>query len=298
MLSTIPQGITESRDTEPGKYLWQIQTFEEKNQEGSGRLFLNTQLRCVMPENRLGRFHFESFWIGTDEDPPADQAATWLDSMGASRLKSFCKAAGVPFDGQDPKVVFASLVNRQVGGHVERVLNKKDNKHYTNVTKWYAPGTFEPVIEIPTADLAPPPVASPTVAPPATQGTVPQGLPAGQAGLQPGYMIDQVPPPAQVQAHAAVQAQPVVQGGVSQQPGYVPPMATPQAAAIPGAQGAPQVAQPQVQPSVPQVAPVAPVQPAGNTIACAVCVEQNKPNVQVLESEMDAHVNLHATGAI
>ncbi len=269
MLSSIPQGITENRDTEPGKYLWQISTFEEKNQESTGRLFFNTQLRCVMPENRLGRFHFESFWIGTEEDPNADLPQTWLDSMGASQWKSFCKAAGVPFDGQDPKVIMASLINQQIGGHVERVFNKKQQKHYTNVTKWYMPGTFEPVIDAPMVESAPP-VASPAVVPPATPGVVQQAPPA-----------------------VAVVAQPITPGGISQQPGYAPPVAAP---AVPGVQAGvavPQVAQPAVaQPAVAQAV----AQVAAESIPCAVCIGQGKTgaDANVLLSDMDAHVKMHA----
>lgn len=299
MLSSIPQGITESRDTEPGKYLWQISTFEEKNQEGSGRLFFNTQLRCVMPESRLGRFHFESFWIGTEDDPNGDLPQTWLDSMGASQWKSFCKAAGVPFDGQDPRVIMASLINQQIGGHVERVFSKKAQKHYTNVTKWYMPGTFEPVIDAPMVESAPP-VASPAVVPPTTQGSVSQAPPVGQPPIvappaQPAYA-----PPAQLPTTQPPVAQPIVAGGVSQQPGYAPPVVTqvpvPVAGtAVLGVQqsgvAVPQVAQPAAVP-VAQVAPVA----SADSIPCAVCIGQGKTGADaaVLLSEMDAHVTMHA----
>ncbi len=298
MISSIPQGITENRDTDPGKYLWDITTFEKKFQENSGRLFFNTQLRCVMPQTRLGRFHFESFWIGTEDDPNGDHQQTWLDSLGAKQWKSFCKVAGVPFDGQDPEVIMANLVGRQIGGHVERVLSKKDKKHYTNVTKWYAPGSFEPIIDAPTVESAPP-VANPAVAPPVTPGVVQQAPPMAQSQVY-------APPVPQA---AVPMAQPIAQGGVSQQPGYAPPVVTQVpvptgAPAVPGAVPMPTTTAPQVaQPAVPQAAPVA--QPAvvpampqvmAESIPCAVCIGQGKTGADaaVLLSDMDAHVTMHA----
>lgn len=269
MLSSIPQGITESRDTEPGKYLWQISTFEEKFQEGTGRLFFNTQLRCVMPASRLGRFHFESFWIGTEDDPNGDLPQTWLDSMGASQWKSFCKAAGVPFDGQDPKVIMANLAGKEIGGHVERVFNKKAQKHYTNVTKWYMPGTFEPVIDAPMMVESAPPVASPTVAPPATPRNVPQTPPVGQPPVIPPAPQQSYLPPG---PQAAVQPQGITPGV---QPSVVVPQVT--------------------QPVVPAVAPVV-TQPIAESIPCAVCIGQGKigADAAVLLTDMDKHVLMHA----
>ena len=288
MIKVIPQGITEVKETDPGRYVWLVQTFEEKYNEKDQRLFFNSQLRCVMPKEREGRFHFENFWIGIDNDPGGNMNDTWENSMGAAKLFSFSIVAGVPFKGQTPEVFKQMILGKQVGGHVERVWNEKNKKHYTNVTKWLAPGTFDPGIEA-VVDNSPAPVASPT---PVSQGIVQQSPPGvqpqqqlynpqqayGQVGQQPANVV------AQQQPQQYVQQQPVAQQPIPAQN-----------VAVPGAGAAPLVAQPQQQ--VQPQAGVAQGQPE-EIIACSVCQDMGKGIVNVPDSQIDSHIAAHAAGQI
>lgn len=227
----IPAGVKEFQDLEDGFYLTQIERVEEKANEADGRYYIQAGFRVVEPAERAGMIRNEKFWIGTLEDPGAQQAATWIDSISAKKLKGLCTKVGVGFDDQDSEVVFGNLLGQNVMIEIETTMSKakvdpgtgqvlKEAKKYSNIRRYHAPGERTPVIlgqqdqgqpqaaqrpPVPTVPPAPAPVSQPQqryvqpAAPPLVpqaggNGNMPPVPPAPPAYPQ-GTVVPGNPPP-------------------------------------------------------------------------------------------------------
>jgi len=144
----IPTGIQDFSDLEAGNYLANIETFEEKMTKLANKLMFSVQLQIVQPPSRAKRKHFANFVIGTDEDPNADQVDTWQKSRGASEMKRFCKAAGVPMEGEPVDTVIAHVIKKNVCFRLDYDpgTGAKLGKMYANC-KWAPEGTMEPQVD-------------------------------------------------------------------------------------------------------------------------------------------------------
>ena len=200
---TVPEGIQKFTETEPGNYNAQIVALEERPVSVSGedvkRLTYSLQLKILEPQNRAGRMHFETFWIGTTEDPLAQMDETWQANAG--RLMVMCEAAGVPFVGEDIDNVMARLPGAVVSFTAEKSVSKKPPyKTYVNITKWWPIGSIEPGLhhderhteaapKVPTSHLPPgPAVAIPQYPPQTSPQTSPQDGNPGNGASVPSYI--------------------------------------------------------------------------------------------------------------
>ena len=112
MTRTVPTGIQEFSDLDVGNYAGNIENFEEKFSQKDNLLMYGAQVRITAPKERANRIHFENFVIGTVEDPNAELEATWQKNAG--RLKSFCKALGIPLEGVNMETVCSLVIRKSV----------------------------------------------------------------------------------------------------------------------------------------------------------------------------------------
>ena len=162
-----PMGIKTTSDTEPGNYLGNVENFEEKFSKDDNRLMYALQIGILQPPERAGRKHFVNFLIGTEEDPSAELPATWQAKGG--HLKQFCKAVGVPLEGEDLDVVTQHVMRKNFCFRIEHRpgTGKYKGQTFVNVTKWAMEGTMAPELdpiataEAPTLAPATAPVAAP-----------------------------------------------------------------------------------------------------------------------------------------
>jgi len=59
----------------------------------------------VAEGDHTGQFIFENFVIGTDDDPMATELDTWKKSVGARRFKGLLKAANIPSESNEAKLL-------------------------------------------------------------------------------------------------------------------------------------------------------------------------------------------------
>ncbi len=165
-----------------------MENFEEKFSKDDNFLMYGLQIGILQPSERAGRKHFVNFVIGTEEDPSAELPATWQEKGG--HLKQFCKAVGVPLEGEDLDIVTQHVMKKNFCFRIEHRpgTGKYKGRWFVNVTKWAMEGTMAPGLD-PIATAVEPtlaPVAAP-VAP-----VAPVILPAAAAPAPP---LTVVPPP-------------------------------------------------------------------------------------------------------
>ena len=133
---------------------------------------------------------FENFVIGNDDDPNADVPGTWVQSVGARRMKQ-CLAAAQVAEKADMDKICASFVNTQfIIGIQEykepmKTRDGQDNPYggqpRNKSTGFYKIGSREPKLEpkkpgaptAPAGPVAPAPAVAPTQAPPAPAAPAP-----------------------------------------------------------------------------------------------------------------------------
>jgi len=168
-----PIGIRDMSDLEPGNDLGNVEDFGEKFSKEKNLLMYGLQIGILQPPDRAGRKHFVNFVIGTEEDPQAELPATWQEKGG--QLKQFCKAVGVPLEGEDLDIVTQHVMRKNFCFRIEHRPGKGEytGRTFVNVQKWAMEGTMAPGLDaVATAE-------APTMAPYATP--VAQVAPAAPA---------------------------------------------------------------------------------------------------------------------
>jgi len=164
----VPTGIKDSSDLDGGNYLGNVENFEEKFTQDKQKLMYSAQIRILAPESRKNRIHFQNFVIGTDEDPNAEQQITW--QQRGDQLKRFCKAIGVPLEGEDMDIITRQVIRKNVCFRLEHRPGKGEfaGRTFVNVVKWAPEGMMEPMldaIEAPVGAINPAPAPTPPAQP-------------------------------------------------------------------------------------------------------------------------------------
>ena len=94
-----------------GVYVLEVTGLEE-SQSQSGKLMYPGVFAVVEPVDFAGYPVYENYVIGNDDDPNADDPATWKKSMGSRFMRTMLDKAGVPLDG-DMDAVSAEAAGRQ-----------------------------------------------------------------------------------------------------------------------------------------------------------------------------------------
>ena len=127
------QGYTTVHD---GVYVLEVEDLHERPTK-QGKLNVNGQFRIVSPEAFVGLPVYDSFLIGTAEDPQAENPATWTSResetqtfSGAKRLKQLFIQSGITQTG-DLDLDCLAAVGRQVVAEVYKQVEKATNKDGT-----------------------------------------------------------------------------------------------------------------------------------------------------------------------
>lgn len=147
----VPTGVKDPFENLPGGVL-EFETVRlEEAVKGAENLFCYVAtLRVVAPEQSAGVEHQETFFIGTSEDPNAEQAETWIKRAG--RLKQYVEKSGVAFEGADMEMVASEIQQTHVLANVEQKhepeMKKGEPNPYagrvrSNVRGWLAVGERE-----------------------------------------------------------------------------------------------------------------------------------------------------------
>src|SRR5437762_1142946 len=86
------------------------QSFDPKP-TGNGKHNFNCRATVIEPAELAGGTLFDSFVIGSDNDPEALKDETWLESFGNKRMISCFEAGGYDIRGQDEEVLQATYIN-------------------------------------------------------------------------------------------------------------------------------------------------------------------------------------------
>jgi hypothetical protein len=114
---------------DPGIYQVAIGELEETASK-SGKLMYNARIEIIEPTDFAGMGIFESFVIGSDDDPDAQEETTWNKSVGCRRLKQMLKAAQVPLDNDMDNVVAAALQQQLVVSVTQEVDDGSRDPQY------------------------------------------------------------------------------------------------------------------------------------------------------------------------
>jgi len=182
-----------------GAYLLKIHLEETASKE-KGLLMYKATLDVVEPAVLAGLSHIENFVVGNDDDPAAENEATWRGSFGARAMKRMLKCAGVPLDSGDMDEIAAAAEDQLVisvieveeddGSRDPRYKGTKRNR----ARMWYSPGEKEPGL-LDDAE-APTPAPAPKSAKAPTPTAKPAPAPAAPAAPTPPTVAS--PPPLQV----------------------------------------------------------------------------------------------------
>lgn len=97
------------------------------------------------PEAFEGVNYEETFWLGTDQDPLAQNPET-LQRGGASKFKTFAAAANVAIEGQDEDLVRSQLKDMKVLGHIQHKVSAAGFVNPRAIS-WHVEGEKEPVAD-------------------------------------------------------------------------------------------------------------------------------------------------------
>ena len=176
----------------------------EEGITGTGKKKISLQAIVEQPEDSAGMRMFENFTIGSEEDPLANNIATWKKSVGISILKNdVCKAANIPpsneiailaaaFEGS--MFVVDAIIQTQEGGDWHGTKRNKFQYYKVGERAVGAKKGTTPGVGVPQAPVAPPvappvvtttPAASPPSVAPAVEAAAAQAagtIPCGNCG--------------------------------------------------------------------------------------------------------------------
>lgn len=108
----------------------------------------------VEPESHTGLGYFDNFVIGSDDDPQAEELATWAKSFGGRNLRALTDACNIAFgDEVDDELLCKEIVGAEfLAKIVQKVDDGKRNPEFKgnvrNETKAYFPvGKYEPAFK-------------------------------------------------------------------------------------------------------------------------------------------------------
>lgn len=187
-----------------GDYLISIEDIEETTSREASKVMFNACYRIMEPAAFENMPIYDTFVIGSNDDPGAQYQETWEKSFGAKRMNQLGKAAQVPLD-RDTDVVIAALRGQQVVATVEEETDTNEfmpdgvtpNKYKGNkrnrVRGYYPIGSRIPQVteQAPSVPSGPIRRAAPrtATAPPAAQ-------PAGPTAVPPRTSVRRAPPAA------------------------------------------------------------------------------------------------------
>jgi hypothetical protein len=130
---------------------------EDDDNPRPARLFYRLAAQIVAPAAYKGQFYREDFYIGTDEDPDAEQLDTWSSSFGARNFKKFLKATGVAFgDEEDDDSLAAAVKGQEYLATIVQKIEPEKRKDGSenpykgqarnNVTGYWIVGEKEPAL--------------------------------------------------------------------------------------------------------------------------------------------------------
>lgn len=132
-----------------GLYLVKTIKVTEKHAK-NGKLMFGLQAQILEPKALKGQMIFENFVLGTDDDPEAEQPATFKNSRGARDYKKFLKKAGVTIDKTDDK---DDIANKAAGQELLVSVRQEEQQDglykgqvQNHITAYYEPGEKTPVI--------------------------------------------------------------------------------------------------------------------------------------------------------
>lgn len=112
----------------------------------SGILTYNLRFNVIAPDSVDGMTLFHRAWVGSKDDPEADEERTQRRSSGLRLLKRICAVTGVNFR-QDIDVVLEQLRDTEF---VLRNTHRTVNETTYNNVKWaYAKGEVQPELKEP-----------------------------------------------------------------------------------------------------------------------------------------------------
>jgi len=82
-----------------------------KEREGKAqKLMFKLDASIVEPADYKGQHYFEQFCVGNENDPEAEELATWQTTYGSKQFKKFVKALGIPFGDEEDRAAFCNAV--------------------------------------------------------------------------------------------------------------------------------------------------------------------------------------------
>ncbi len=202
--------IPDSNVFATGDYHMQGVKMEETHSQSTGKLMYAIDVQVMEHPNTAAytNMHFfENFVIGTDDDPDAQVSGTWVQSVGAKRLKQLINAANIQERADMDKICAAFAGCQLVIGlqaYKEPETNRDGSPNaYAGQERnksvgFYKLGSREPKVELklvkgPAGQVAAPPA---TPAPPAQAPPVAAAPPAPPQAAAPPAPPAQAPPTA------------------------------------------------------------------------------------------------------
>jgi hypothetical protein len=148
-------------------YLLEVEDITEETSK-AGRFMYRTVYRVQEPATFAGVPLYDYFAIGNEDDPNANEQATWNNSLGARRLRRLAKATMVPLT-KDIDELVATIKGQRFSARVGQRVDDgvRDPKYKGNVSNQVV--AMYPVGATNDTHVAPPAAASKaaTPAPPA-----------------------------------------------------------------------------------------------------------------------------------
>ena len=159
MSRVIPFGsIPDSNILPDNIYRLKIDKLEEvmsKEREGkTSKLMYKLTSKVVEPVSHKGLFFSEFFVIGTEEDPEAEELATWQTSIGGRALKRLTAKLGIPTGDEEDSDAFlnavkgveflATIITKTEPAEKNGQPNPYAGRVNNNVTAYWALGEKEP----------------------------------------------------------------------------------------------------------------------------------------------------------
>lgn len=91
-----------------------------ENAQTPGAKKYTARLRVVEPKKYAGSMVFDTFTIGTEDDPKGREQETWRSSLGAKKLFRLLKRAGVPAKDGDDEEWMDAAQGQEVCAHVKK----------------------------------------------------------------------------------------------------------------------------------------------------------------------------------
>lgn len=165
-------GIKTAMKLDPGNWRGTIEDVSDDEPTQGGHYRIRAVIRTTEPV--AGLVHYENFNVGTDDDPQADDPATWTERelngafntgfASASRFKRMMLAAGCP-SAEEESIDIDALKQEAPGRPIDFVIVHKLPKGadgqpdetanpFVNIQSVYAEGTITPGIAGPSAKPA------------------------------------------------------------------------------------------------------------------------------------------------